>query len=160
MKYKEEWQRAAEIRHGLGILGHPVVFTNGCFDILHVGHISLLKFAKQSIGNDVMVFVGINSDKSARRLKGEGRPINDLFCRMYMLRATKYVHTVIPFDQDTPYALIKLLKPDYLVKGAEYVDKKVVGADIVGKAGGRVMYAPRNYDISTTKILQAMKGKR
>ena len=105
----------------------PVVFTNGCFDILHRGHLELLKYCK-GIGNTVIV--GLNSDKSVKRLKGDKRPVNNQLDRKYFLESLKFVDKVIVFDEDTPYNLIKSLKPDLIVKGGDYKIEEVVGSDL------------------------------
>ncbi len=110
--------------------GRQIVFTNGCFDILHRGHASYLQHAK-ALG-DILI-VGINEDASIQRLKGESRPINPLEDRAYLLAALESVDFVVPFGEDTPYELIKIIQPDILVKGADYKDKVVVGSDIVPK---------------------------
>ena len=104
-----------------------VVFTNGCFDILHRGHLELLKYCK-GIGNTVIV--GLNSDKSVKRLKGDRRPVNNQLDRKYFLESLKFVDKVIVFDEDTPYNLIKSLKPDLIVKGGDYKIEEVVGSDL------------------------------
>jgi D-beta-D-heptose 7-phosphate kinase / D-beta-D-heptose 1-phosphate adenosyltransferase len=104
-----------------------IVFTNGCFDILHLGHIKYLEKAK-SLGN--ILIIGLNSDKSVTSLKGTGRPINSQNDRAYLLAALEVVDYVVIFDEDTPYELIKTIKPDSLVKGDDYKGKKVVGEDI------------------------------
>lgn len=110
--------------------GKRIVFTNGCFDIIHRGHVSYLDVAK-SFG-DVLI-LGLNSDESVRRLKGEGRPINNQEDRGFILAALESVDYVVNFYEDTPYELIKLLKPNILVKGADYEGKDIVGSDIVGE---------------------------
>ena len=104
-----------------------LVFTNGCFDILHRGHLALLEYCK---GIGCTVFVGLNSDESVRRLKGPLRPINCQEDRKYFLESLRYVDKVIVFDEDTPYNLIKKLKPDIIVKGGDYLPEDVVGSDI------------------------------
>ena len=104
-----------------------VVFTNGCFDILHIGHVKYLEIAK-SFGD--MLIVGLNSDASVKRLKGESRPINESFDRAYVLSALESVSFVVEFGEDTPYDLISAIKPDVLVKGGDYKGKEVVGSDI------------------------------
>jgi D-beta-D-heptose 7-phosphate kinase / D-beta-D-heptose 1-phosphate adenosyltransferase len=104
-----------------------IVFTNGCFDILHRGHLELLKYCK---GEDNTVIVGLNSDKSVRRIKGASRPINNQEDRKYFLESLKFVDKVIVFDEDTPYNLIKNIKPDLLVKGGDYKKIDVVGCNI------------------------------
>jgi len=103
------------------------VFTNGCFDILHRGHIELLKYCS-SLGTTVVV--GLNSDSSVKKIKGPKRPIFSEKDRKFMLEACKYVDKVIIFDEETPYRLIKEIKPDIIVKGGDYVGVPVVGGDI------------------------------
>jgi len=105
-----------------------IVFTNGCFDILHVGHVKYLEIAK-SFGD--MLIVGLNSDASVKRLKGSTRPINNHLDRAYVLSALESVSFVVEFTEDTPYELIRAIKPDVLVKGGDYKDKVVVGSDLV-----------------------------
>jgi rfaE bifunctional protein nucleotidyltransferase chain/domain len=102
------------------------VFTNGCFDVLHRGHVELLSYCA-NIGE---VVVGLNSDKSVKRLKGNGRPINNQKDRKIVLESIKYVSKVIIFEEDTPYELIKILKPDLIVKGGDYLPNEVVGHDL------------------------------
>ncbi|MDT8339336.1 MAG: D-glycero-beta-D-manno-heptose-7-phosphate kinase [Sulfurimonas sp.] len=131
--------------------GKKVVFTNGCFDILHVGHVKYLQIAK-SFG-DVLI-VGLNSDASVSRLKGPLRPINIAEDRAYLLAALEAVDFVVPFEEDTPYELIKMIKPDTLVKGGDYEGKSVVGTEfalelkLVDFVDGK----------STTKTIQKIKG--
>ena len=107
--------------------GKRVVFTNGCFDILHLGHVKYLQKAKEL--GDILI-VGLNSDESVRRLKGPDRPVNPQFDRAYILASLEAVDYVVIFDQDTPYELIKRVQPDVLVKGADYAGKEIVGSDI------------------------------
>ena len=116
-----------------------IVFTNGCFDILHYGHIKYLSSAR-SYG-DILV-IGLNSDASVRRLKGDKRPINTEKDRAEILAALENVDHVIIFNEDTPYKLIKSLKPDILVKGGDWRKEKIVGADIVLANGGKVFSIP------------------
>tara|TARA_Y100001938_G_scaffold132524_1_gene190874 strand:- start:310 stop:714 length:405 start_codon:yes stop_codon:yes gene_type:complete len=108
------------------------VFTNGCFDVLHRGHIELFKYCDKlaipAIGGSVIV--GINSDESVKRLKGNDRPFNKIEDRVEMLRSIKYVNQIIVFEEDTPYELIKEIKPQCIVKGGDYDPQKVVGADL------------------------------
>ena len=110
--------------------GKKIVFTNGCFDILHLGHVKYLQKAKEL--GDVLI-VGVNADESVRRLKGKSRPINPEYDRAYILASLKPVDFVVIFQEDTPYKLIQAIKPDILVKGADYKDKEVVGSDIAKK---------------------------
>ncbi|EGK8022958.1 D-glycero-beta-D-manno-heptose-7-phosphate kinase [Campylobacter lari] len=112
------------------IQNQKVVFTNGCFDIMHYGHIKYLEKAKKL--GDILV-VGLNSDESVKKLKGSSRPINLEFQRACMLASMYFVDYVVIFDEDTPYELIEFLKPDVLVKGADYKDKEVVGSNLVKK---------------------------
>ena len=102
------------------------VFTNGCFDVLHRGHIELLSYCA-NIGE---VLVGLNSDKSVKRLKGNDRPVNNEKNRKFILESIRYVNEVIIFEEDTPYELIKILKPDLIVKGGDYLPNDVVGYDL------------------------------
>lgn len=128
-----------------------VVFTNGCFDILHRGHVEYLHAAR-SLG-DVMI-VGLNSDDSVRRLKGSSRPVNPEQDRAIVLAGLAAVDAVTIFDDDTPLELISTLLPDVLVKGGDYQADSVVGAREVREAGGRVVIAPLVPGRSTTSILQ------
>jgi D-beta-D-heptose 7-phosphate kinase/D-beta-D-heptose 1-phosphate adenosyltransferase len=130
--------------------GQRIVFTNGCFDLLHPGHLSLLNFAK-SMG-DVLV-LAINSDAAVRRLKGPGRPVVSEHDRAAMLGALACVDAVTIFDEDTPLECIRCVKPEVLVKGQDYRIDEVVGRDIVEAAGGRVVLAPLLPDYSTTSLL-------
>lgn len=131
-----------------------IVFTNGCFDLLHAGHIHCLQQAKQ-IG-DVLV-VGVNTDESVMRLKGNMRPIIKLEERLIALTALACVDYIIPFNDDTPIELIKELLPQILVKGSDYIDKPVVGADIVKKNGGEVKFIELYDGFSTSDIVKKIK---
>jgi rfaE bifunctional protein nucleotidyltransferase chain/domain len=128
-----------------------IVFTNGCFDILHAGHADYLNKAK-SLG-DILV-VGINSDASMRRIKGEKRPILPQQMRAYLLDNLKPVDYVVIFEEDTPLELIKAIKPDVLVKGADWDLERIVGADFVLSYGGRVERVAFSFDISTSKVVE------
>jgi len=132
-----------------------IVFTNGCFDILHRGHVEYLHFAK-SLG-DILV-VGVNTDESVRKLKGPTRPINKLEDRLVVLSAIEFVDYVVPFSEETPYELIKLLRPHILVKGGDYKEDEVVGKDIVESYGGKVVIAPLYKGLSTTEIIRRIKA--
>ncbi|NTW48994.1 MAG: D-glycero-beta-D-manno-heptose 1-phosphate adenylyltransferase [Chlorobiales bacterium] len=116
-------------------LGRKVVFTNGCFDILHAGHVQYLTKAK-ALGD--LLVIGLNADASVRRLKGEKRPINSEEDRAFVLRALKAVDAVVRFEEDTPAELIAELLPDVLVKGGDWAIDKIVGRDIVEANGGTV----------------------
>jgi len=123
-----------------------IVFTNGCFDILHRGHVELLQFCK-TYGK---VIVGLNSDRSVKALKGPKRPVYKQKDRKYMLMSCKYVDDVIIFDEDTPYDLIKKIKPDIIVKGGDYKPENVVGKDLCEK----VIIFKYIDGYSTTKAIQ------
>lgn len=112
-----------------------IVFTNGCFDILHLGHVDYL--SKAADMGDVLV-IGLNADESVSRLKGAHRPINNEQSRGMILAALEFVYAVVRFDEDTPYELIKQVQPDVLVKGADYTIEQIVGYDIVTAKGGQV----------------------
>jgi len=127
-----------------------IVFTNGCFDILHAGHVHYLNECKNF--GDILI-VGINSDSSIRRLKGEKRPILPLELRAYTLSNLCSVDYVVPFEEDTPYNLIKEIKPDILVKGGDWEPELIVGREIVESYGGKVITIPFKFDISTSKII-------
>ena len=113
-----------------------VVFTNGCFDLLHLGHIEYL--AKAASLGDFLV-IGLNADASVRRLKGSSRPINDEKSRAFVLASLGFVSLIVLFSEDTPYELIKILQPDVLIKGADYQPEQIVGYDIVKARGGEVL---------------------
>lgn len=131
-----------------------VVFTNGCFDILHRGHIEYLKEAK-ALG-DVLI-VGLNSDDSTRRLKGENRPINTEEDRAQMLLALESVDSVFVFDEDTPLELIEMIKPDVLVKGGDWQIGQIVGAGVVLEYGGKVKSLSYKEGYSTTNIIDKVR---
>jgi D-beta-D-heptose 7-phosphate kinase/D-beta-D-heptose 1-phosphate adenosyltransferase len=137
--------------------GLRVGFTNGCFDIIHPGHISLLKAARAECDRLV---VALNTDASVSRLKGPSRPVNELSARAQVMAAIVYVDCVVEFDEPTPYELIQKIVPDVLVKGADYRVEDVVGADIVLAAGGRVFLANLVPGQSTTAIVNRMKDGR
>lgn len=132
-----------------------VVFTNGCFDILHRGHVEYLAHAR-SLGHRLIV--GLNSDRSVRVLKGEGRPINPVDDRAMVLAALEDVDAVVEFDDDTPLALIAAILPDILVKGGDYEADSVVGAAEVRAAGGDVVIAPFVAGRSTTRVLEQARS--
>ena len=135
------------------VLRKTFVFTNGCFDVLHVGHVALLAEAKRQ--GDVLL-VGVNSDRSVRGLKGEGRPLQDETSRAEILAAMRHVDLVVVFDEDTPLELIRALEPDVLVKGADYAPDQVVGKSVVEEAGGRVVLVPLVPDRSSSRILSRL----
>ncbi|KPK12583.1 MAG: ADP-heptose synthase [Acidithiobacillales bacterium SG8_45] len=139
----------------LAALDRPVVFTNGCFDILHRGHVTYLEEAA-ALGHSLVV--GVNSDASVRRLeKGADRPINPLEDRMAIVAALGCVSLVVPFEEDTPLELIKLVQPDHLVKGGDWTTSNIVGADLVLANGGKVHSLPFRYQRSTTDLLKRIR---
>ena len=139
------------------ILGKTIAFTNGCFDILHRGHIySLSQAAKEA---DYLI-VGLNSDSSTRQLKGPGRPINDQQARAIVLASLLMVDMVVIFDEETPLELVKALLPDVMVKGGDYTEDQIAGAKEVKAHGGRVVINPIIEGFSTTATLQKIKEAR
>lgn len=134
-------------------LGQRIAFTNGCFDVLHAGHVQYLAEARAQA--DLLV-VGLNSDSSVRALKGDGRPVNDEEARAQVLASLQTVDYVTVFDEETPLELIAVVKPDVLVKGSDYRRDEVVGADVVEAAGGRVHLAVFREGYSTTGLLRKM----
>ncbi len=132
-----------------------VVFTNGCFDLLHPGHLNYLEDARKM--GDVLI-VGLNSDDSVRRLKGSLRPVNTLSDRAHMLTALRAVNLVVPFSEETPINLIKALLPDILVKGGDYMPDDIVGAKEVRKAGGEVIVVPFLGGYSSSTLIDRIKN--
>ncbi len=140
----------------LNRLPRPLVFTNGCFDILHRGHVTYLEEASK-LGDTLLV--AVNSDASVHRLdKGSDRPVNPLADRMALLAALQSVNLVIPFDDDTPLALIRLLQPDVLVKGGDWAVEDIVGASDVVKAGGEVYSIPFHFQRSTSDLIKKIRN--
>jgi D-glycero-beta-D-manno-heptose 1-phosphate adenylyltransferase len=133
---------------------YKIVFTNGCFDLLHYGHIHYLAEARD-LGDKLIV--GLNSAASVRRLKGINRPINDEPTRQHLLAALAFVDAVVVFEDDTPYDLIKLIEPDILVKGGDWQPSQIVGSDIVLTKGGEVKSLPFIEGYSTTNIERKIK---
>ena len=135
--------------------GKKIVFTNGCFDILHVGHVRYLKKAR-SLGD--WLVVGVNSDASVRKLKGPGRPMNSEKDRMEVLSALKSVDEVLLFSEPTPEKLIRKIRPDVLVKGGDWKVKDIVGGSFVCSYGGKVLSLPFVKGFSTTRTLAKFSG--
>lgn len=131
-----------------------IVFTNGCFDILHKGHIEYLAKAA-SLGTKLII--GLNTDNSVKRLKGDSRPVNDENARALALASLIFVDQVIFFDTDTPYDLIKTVQPDVLVKGGDYRPEDIVGYDVVKAKGGEVITIDFVEGYSTTSLIEKMK---
>ncbi len=139
-----EWQTA----------GLKVVFTNGCFDLIHLGHVDYLEKARL-LGHKLVI--GLNSDDSVSRFKGPERPLQDQNSRGRVLAAMQFVDLVVLFNEDTPLALISALIPDILVKGSDYLTENIVGADVVKKAGGVVKTIDFVPGYSTTRIVEKIK---
>jgi rfaE bifunctional protein nucleotidyltransferase chain/domain len=133
-----------------------IVFTNGCFDILHLGHIDYL--AKASELGDILV-IGLNTDDSVRKLKGAGRPIQDEVSRAMTLASLRFVDAVVYFGEETPYELIKTINPDVLVKGADYKPEDIVGYDIVHSKGGEIVTLDYIDGYSTSAIEKRIRNE-
>jgi D-beta-D-heptose 7-phosphate kinase/D-beta-D-heptose 1-phosphate adenosyltransferase len=150
VRVRDSLSRELENRRRLGL---SVAFTNGCFDVLHAGHVQYLQEAKAQA--DLLV-VGLNSDASVRALKGQGRPVNPVEARALVLAGLEAVDYLTIFDEPTPLALIQALRPDVLVKGADYARDQVAGADLVESYGGRVHLATLRTGYSTTRLLETL----
>jgi D-beta-D-heptose 7-phosphate kinase/D-beta-D-heptose 1-phosphate adenosyltransferase len=142
------------ISNEIRLQGRKIVFTNGCFDIIHSGHTEYLKQSREL--GDILI-VGLNSDDSVRRLKGEDRPLNKEEDRAEVLQSLKSVDIVVVFTEDTPFNLISEVMPDILVKGGDYKKQDIVGADIVEGHGGRVVVIPFVEGKSTTSLVEKIK---
>lgn len=142
------------VRNNLKRHERKIVFTNGCFDVLHFGHVLYLLKAKEL--GDILV-IGLNSDDSVRRLKGPTRPINGEKERAFVLAALACVDYVVVFDEDTPKELIETVRPDVLVKGGDYTLDNIVGADFVTQNGGTVTTIPFVEGFSSTRIIEKLK---
>ncbi len=147
-------EQLATLLHLLKFKGKKIVFSNGCFDILHRGHIEYL--AKASSLGDCMI-IGLNTDASVKRLKGNNRPVQDEISRAMVMASLRFVDYVVLFDEDTPYDLIKFITPDILVKGSDYKEDEIVGADIVKDHGGKVVTIDLVDGYSTTSIIERSK---
>ena len=134
--------------------GRTIVFTNGVFDLLHPGHVRYLKQARRLGG---VLVVGVNSDRSARRNKGTGRPVTPEAERAEILSALDCVDIVVIFDEDTPHAIVAALQPDVLVKGADWTEDAIVGRDIVEARGGRVVRVEIEPGYSTSRIIEKIR---
>ena len=134
--------------------GEKIVFTNGCFDIVHLGHIDYLEKARALGGK---LIVGINADASVKRLKGKSRPIVDEYARCRMIAALAFVDAVCVFEEDTPKSLIEKISPDILTKGSDYTPENIIGADFVIANGGEVKTIDLVDGFSTSKIIDKIK---
>lgn len=145
---------ALKLVNGWKAEGQKIVFTNGCFDLLHLGHVDYLEKAR-NMGNKLVL--GLNSDQSISRFKGPDRPIQDENSRARVLAALQFVDLVVMFNDDTPLALISAITPDVLVKGSDYLAENIVGADVVKRAGGVVKTVDLIAGYSTSKIVEKIK---
>lgn len=146
------WEQARNERSALFKQGKKLVFTNGCFDILHPGHVDYLSQARDQ--GDYLV-LGLNTDASVRRLnKAPNRPVNDEQTRAKVLAGLASIDRIVLFDEETPYDLIKFLEPDVLVKGDDYQVEKIVGYDLVTARGGKVITIPFLQGYSTTNLIK------
>jgi rfaE bifunctional protein nucleotidyltransferase chain/domain len=134
--------------------GEKVVFTNGCFDIIHLGHVDYLERARD-LGSKLVV--GVNTDNSVSRFKGPGRPVQNEDSRARVLASFQFVDLVVPFNEDTPLELISELVPDVLVKGSDYLAENIVGADVVKRGGGKVVTMDFVNGYSTTAVIEKIK---
>lgn len=153
-----DWPKLLELREGWRLDGKVVVWTNGCFDILHVGHIRSLQAARKF--GDVLV-VGVNSDRSVRQLKGPARPVVPAAERVEILAALECVDAVVVFDELTPERALSEMKPDVHCKGADYKPpngKPIPEAGIVAAYGGRIEYIPFEVDRSTSGLIKSVRG--
>ena len=150
----KDWPQIAEIAAEQRRQGKQIVFTNGCFDLLHSGHVRYLEAAREL--GDVLI-VGVNGDAGVRRLKGPERPIVIEADRCIVLAGLACVDIVVLFDQDTPYELIELIRPDVLVKGGDWAEEEIVGADLVLARGGRVLSLPYWKGHSSSGIIERVK---
>ena len=146
-----ELKDLVKLVQGLRKSGKKIVFTNGCFDILHVGHVRYLTAAKSH--GDVLA-VGLNSDESVRSIKPENRPIVNQSQRAEVLAGLECIDYITVFDEPDPLKVIKELKPDVLVKGADWTEEEIIGADIVKANGGKVVRVPIVPEISTSRIIE------
>lgn len=133
-----------------------IVFTNGCFDLIHLGHIEVI--ARSADLGDILI-IGVNTDNSIKRLKGKNRPIVEEISRAKQLAALEFVDAVVLFDQDTPIDLIKMINPNIITKGGDYNTDQVIGNDIVTQNDGEVVIIPLTQGYSTTSILEKIKDE-
>ena len=136
--------------------GDKIIFTNGCFDLIHLGHLEIL--ARSADLGDKLI-VGINSDMSIKKIKGNSRPIIEEDSRAKQLAAIEFIDAVILFNEDTPYNLINILKPDVLTKGGDYKKNDIVGNQLINKEQGEVVIIPLTQGYSTTSILEKIKNE-
>lgn len=150
----EDWDKLAKVLNELKSQGKRIIFTNGCFDILHWGHVYYLKQAKEL--GDILV-LALNTDDSVKKLKGDSRPINNQQDRALVINELKSIDYVTFFSEETPYNIIKILKPNIIAKGGDYSPEQVVGKDIIENYGGSVEIIPFVEGKSTTNIVNKMR---
>lgn len=150
-----DWSTAEKLAREWKQQGLSIVFTNGCFDIIHVGHIDYLEKSR-NLGDKLVL--GLNTDNSIRHIKGEKRPIVEEGSRARVMAALSFVDAVVLFDEDTPLRLIEAVKPDILVKGNDYSIENIVGADFVINNGGQVKTIPLVNGYSTSNIIDKIKN--
>ena len=156
MDFEQKICQRVELKQRISSLQRPLVFTNGCFDVLHRGHVTYLAQAR-ALG--AALVVGVNSDASVKRLgKGDDRPLNSLADRMAVLAALQAVDMVVEFDEDTPLSLILICRPDMLVKGGDWKPENIVGAQEVQGWGGTVHSIPFLHQRSTTALLNKIRA--
>ncbi len=151
----QTWQAIEETVADWKGSGQKIVFTNGCFDLLHYGHIHYL-CAARDLGDKLII--GLNSKDSVARLKGAHRPINDELTRQHLLASLDFVDAVVIFEQDTPLELISIILPDILVKGGDWSEDQIVGSGLVKENGGQVLSLPFVEGYSTTNIESKIKN--
>lgn len=150
----EDWDKLVKVLNELKSQGKRIIFTNGCFDILHWGHVYYLKQAKEL--GDILV-LALNTDDSVKKLKGDSRPINNQQDRALVINELKSIDYVTFFSEETPYNIIKILKPNIIAKGGDYSPEQVVGKDIIENYGGSVEIIPFVEGKSTTNIVNKMR---
>lgn len=152
----QDWEEAKRTSFRWRYLENTVVFTNGCFDLLHRGHLEYLMACKD-LGDRLII--GLNSDSSVKKLKGSNRPVNSQADRAQALASLMFVDAVVLFDEDTPEALIKTLNPHKLVKGGDYAVEEIAGFDWVKSNGGEVQTIPFVEGYSSTELIQKIQGE-
>lgn len=150
----KDWDEASALVSSWKEQGQKIVFTNGCFDILHRGHVDYLEKAR-ALGNKLVI--GLNSDSSVSKFKGADRPIQDETSRAHILASLQYVDLVVLFAEETPFLLISKLIPNILVKGSDYLAENIVGADVVLQNGGEVKTIDFVPGYSTSRIIEKIK---
>lgn len=150
-----DWKTAAQLADQWKQQGLSIVFTNGCFDIVHIGHVDYLEKSR-ALGDKLVL--GLNSDSSVRNIKGDKRPLVPQYARARVMAALSFVDAVVLFDEDTPLRLIQTVKPDILVKGDDYTLENIIGADFVIENGGSVKTIPLVKGFSTSAIIDKIKN--